>query len=113
MIFSKKSTIFLCAVGLAAQSNQAAHGFVPKLALTTPRPTWQTFSTTDVVENCGCQETVYSGKPSDFARSLNPREAVRGTTFFSVDGAATTMDDLIGRPTDDRLSVVVYLRSLG
>lgn len=65
-------------------------------------------------ENCGCQvETVFSGKPSEIARGLNPREAVRDIPFFSVNGDVVTMDDVIGKPGEEKVSVVVFLRSLG
>ena len=58
--------------------------------------------------DCGC--TIYSGKPSDKARSLDPRRAIGTSPIFSVNGDQTSIDELIGtRGT----AIVVFLRSLG
>jgi hypothetical protein len=62
-------------------------------------------------DDCGC--TQFSGKPSEKAQSLNARQAVRSSTFYTVNGQPTTMDDLIGPPENGQTSVVVFLRSLG
>ena len=62
-------------------------------------------------DDCGC--TQFSGKPSEKAQLLNARQAVRSSTFYTVNGQPTTMDDLIGPPENGQTSVVVLLRSLG
>ena len=71
-------------------------------------------------DDCGCGAeptaiaTVYSGKRSDRAMEItNIREAIRNRKFYTVNGESLTMDDIIGNPIDDRVSVVVLLRSLG
>ena len=73
-------------------------------------------------DDCGCAPstaaaTLYSGKPSDRARNdINPREAIRQSTFQNLKGESVTMDDIIGPPTPDNTSptsIVVFLRSLG
>lgn len=73
-------------------------------------------------EDCGCGTTAdpaavttrFGGEPSAVARSMNPRDALRGTSVFDVNGAMVRMDDLL---QDDKAgpttSVVVFLRSLG
>lgn len=69
-----------------------------------------------VSDDCGCQqeqETVYSGKPSESAMALDAREAIRNKRFLSVDGDSISMDDLIGKTNENKVSIVVFLRSLG
>lgn len=61
---------------------------------------------------CGC-DTLVSGNPSVKARSIDPREAVRSASFYTVNGERTNMDDLIGKPTTKATSIVVFMRSLG
>ena len=58
--------------------------------------------------DCGC--TIYSGKPSDKARSVDARRVIGAAPIFSVNGNPTNINELIGsRGT----AVVVFLRSLG
>ena len=65
-------------------------------------------------EDCGCPTQVsFSGKPPDQARMLNHREAIRKHGIYSVSGNAVTMDELIGSPASKKVSIVVFLRSLG
>jgi hypothetical protein len=66
-----------------------------------------------VIDDCGCQDTIFSGKPSEFARNTNHREDIRKHTFLSVNRDSVSMDDLIGSPSEEQISVVVFLRSLG
>ena len=83
------------------------------------RKTQQNLSTES--DDCGCApataQTLYSGKPSDRARNdINPREAIRQSTFQNLEGESVTMDDIIGPPTSEissPTSIVVFLRSLG
>jgi len=70
-------------------------------------------SSSSVKEDCGCQETLFSGKPSEVAKNLNAREAIRKQKIFSVSGEDLRIDDLIGTPADGKTSIVVFLRSLG
>mmetsp|Transcript_25667 Transcript_25667/g.36209 ORF Transcript_25667/g.36209 Transcript_25667/m.36209 type:complete len:128 (+) Transcript_25667:219-602(+) len=72
-------------------------------------------SSTSDDEDCGCgTPLVLSGNPSSKARSLNPREAIRKSTFFTVSGDTTSIDNLIGEPSSTNgVSVVVLLRSFG
>ena len=68
-------------------------------------------------EDCGC-ETVYSGKPSEFAReNLDYRNVIAKVPLFRIDGSQTTIDDIIGDANDsankERTSLVVFMRSLG
>jgi hypothetical protein len=65
--------------------------------------------------DCGCGDNVLlSGRPSDKARSLDPRQAIRKNSIYTVDGLETNMDELIGAPSDTTaVSIVVLMRSLG
>jgi hypothetical protein len=65
--------------------------------------------------DCGCGDSVIlSGRPSDKARSLDPRQAIRKNSIYTVDGLETNMDELIGAPGDTTaVSIVVLMRSLG
>lgn len=68
-----------------------------------------------LVEDCGCATTTptqFSGKPSEKAKSINVREAIRETPFYSVNGERTQMDDVVFG-NGQQASVVVFLRSLG
>lgn len=64
---------------------------------------------TDEID-CGCGPTIFSGKPSDMARNLNPREAIRSGSIFNLDAEEIRMDDLLGKSP---VSIVVFMRSLG
>jgi hypothetical protein len=64
-------------------------------------------------EDCGCEQVLFSGKPSDAARDLDARQAIVGSSVLSVNRDEVKMDDLIGAPSKNRVSVVVFLRSLG
>jgi hypothetical protein len=66
-----------------------------------------------LTEDCGCEQVVFSGKPSDAARDLDARQAIVGSSVLSVNRDEVKMDDLIGAPSKNRVSVVVFLRSLG
>lgn len=64
--------------------------------------------------DCGCQTQVkFSGNPPEKARTLNHREVLREHQIYNVDGETIKMDQLIGEPTSNQVSVVVFLRSLG
>jgi hypothetical protein len=62
--------------------------------------------------DCACK-TSFSGSPSEIARKSNPREVIRSDTLFKLSGEAVKIDDLIGEPSSDQVSIVVFLRSLG
>jgi hypothetical protein len=47
------------------------------------------------------------------ARSMSPRDALRGKSVFDVSGELVRMDDLFGGDDTTTTSVVVFLRSLG
>lgn len=66
-------------------------------------------------ENCGCGpvEITFSGNPNEKARRLDHREAIRKHSIYSTDGTKVSIDDLIGDPSNNQVSVVVFLRSLG
>lgn len=59
------------------------------------------------------QEVRFEGKPSERAKKLNLREAMRQSSFLDVNGNERNMDDLIGGPSEGSVSIVVFLRSLG
>mmetsp|Transcript_32931 Transcript_32931/g.93628 ORF Transcript_32931/g.93628 Transcript_32931/m.93628 type:complete len:130 (+) Transcript_32931:60-449(+) len=64
--------------------------------------------------DCGCQTQIkFSGNPPEKARTLNHREVLREHQIYNVDGETIKMDQLIGEPTSNQVSVVVFLRSLG
>mmetsp|Transcript_8792 Transcript_8792/g.17956 ORF Transcript_8792/g.17956 Transcript_8792/m.17956 type:complete len:127 (+) Transcript_8792:292-672(+) len=70
-----------------------------------------TASTDD--EDCGCGGAVVSGRPSDTAKTLDPRVAIGKSTFLTLDGEETSMNQLLGEPSNSGTSLVVFLRSLG
>ena len=63
-------------------------------------------------DDCGCGPEILSGDVPEGARSVNPREALRKANVFRVSGESVSMDELIDR-NENKLSVVVFLRSLG
>jgi hypothetical protein len=119
MIFSRDSLIVLLAAALASSSGNYANAFSPvhrsshHLVVVRPVATPVVTAMSTMQDDCGCQDTLYSGKPSEIARQLNPREVIRKPSFLSVDGDKIYMDDLIGQPSEEQISVVVLLRSLG
>jgi hypothetical protein len=66
-------------------------------------------------EDCGCSDVTFSGKPTEQAKQIDAREALRGSqkVVLSVDGEKVSFDSLIGEPSENKVSVVVFLRSLG
>ena len=65
-------------------------------------------STTE--EDCGCGGAIVSGAPSEAAQALDPRAAIGQSSLFTLSGAETNMNQLIG---ETGTSLVVFLRSLG
>ena len=63
-----------------------------------------------VDEDCGCGGAIVSGAPSAAAQAMNPRVAISQSTFSTLDGVETNMNNLIG---GTGTSLVVFLRSLG
>ena len=85
-------------------------------------------ATVDGEEDCGCPvdydgllagpvvtrtTTSFAGDPSSLARTLDARRAVSSHRLYDARSSSVPLDDLIGRPEDDRTSIVVFLRSLG
>lgn len=64
-------------------------------------------------EDCGCGGAIVSGRPSDTAKAMDPRQAVTKSTLLTLDGEQTSMDEIIGEPSNSGTSLVVFLRSLG
>lgn len=63
-------------------------------------------------EDCGCGgPEILSGDVPEGARTLNPRAAMRKAQIYRTSGEAVSMDELLG--TNNKLSIVVFLRSLG
>lgn len=67
------------------------------------------------VADCGCgtpaaTNTIYSGKPPNKARTIDPRQVIATKPIYTVNGDPTNMDELIGT---SGTSIVVFLRSLG
>ena len=60
--------------------------------------------------DCGCGGAVVSGAPSEAAKAMDPREAIGRSTFLTLNGEETNMNQLIG---NTGTSLVVFLRSLG
>ena len=66
---------------------------------------------TTVDEDCGCGGAeILSGEISEAARALNPRDAIRAADVYRVSGEPVSMDELMDK---NKLSIVVFLRSLG
>lgn len=72
-------------------------------------------SNIEVESDCGCGPTVFEGKPSRSAQTINHRRAVAKLPIFKVDGSETSIDDIIGDPNENpnKTSLVVFMRSLG
>jgi len=70
-------------------------------------------------DDCGCDTTttrtptIFSGNPSNTAKSLNIQQAIRNGSIFNLNGEEVTMNGLLGRNNDNNLSIVIFLRSLG
>ena len=64
-------------------------------------------------EDCGCGGAIVSGRPSDAAKAMDPRVAVAKSTLLTLDGAETSMNQILGEPSNSGTSLVVFLRSLG
>jgi len=63
-------------------------------------------------EDCGCGgPEILSGDVPEGARTLNPRAAMRKAKIYRTSGEAVSMDELLR--TNSKLSIVVFLRSLG
>eukprot|EP00977_Amphora_coffeiformis_P016800 scaffold5317_cov160-Amphora_coffeaeformis.AAC.8 len=63
-------------------------------------------------EDCGCGgPEILSGDVPEGARTLNPRQAMRKAKVYRTSGEAVSMDELLD--TNNKISVVVFLRSLG
>lgn len=60
-------------------------------------------------EDCGCEEVIMAGKPTDMAKSVNAREVIGKHSVFSAKGEQVSLNELVG----DGVSIVVFLRSLG
>jgi hypothetical protein len=72
--------------------------------------------------DCGCGDTgsrttIFSGKPSNIAKKLNPRQAIRNGSIYNLYGEEVTMDNILVRNdnnnNNNNVSIVVFLRSLG
>ena len=66
-------------------------------------------------DDCGCSTTtttttIYSGKLPNKARTMDLRRVIGTQSIYTVNGDATTMNELIGT---SGTAVVVFLRSLG
>jgi hypothetical protein len=75
------------------------------------------FATADNEDDCGCgPSTIFSGKPSDAAKRVNPRQAIKQATasIYDVNGKSVLLEDLLMTRNDDqKVNIVVFLRSLG
>ena len=70
----------------------------------------QLSATSSTKEDCGCGGAIVSGAPSEAAQALDPRVAIGQSSLFTLNGAETNMNQLIG---ETGTSLVVFLRSLG
>lgn len=79
-----------------------------------PQERTRLFASTEE-EDCGCGgPEILSGDVPEQRKSQNPRLAMRKASVYRVSGESVSMDELIGgNGTEDKLSVVVFLRSLG
>lgn len=64
-------------------------------------------------EDCGCGGAEISGRPSDLARTIDPRDAIGRSPILALDGTPTTLNELLGEPREAGVSLVVFLQSLG
>jgi hypothetical protein len=73
----------------------------------------QMSNTAAQTEDCGCADVMFAGDPSDRAKGLDARQAIRNTKIYRVSGEPVLMDDLLGEPDTSGVSIVVFMRSLG
>jgi hypothetical protein len=73
----------------------------------------QMSNTAAQTEDCGCADVMFAGDPSDRAKGLDARQAIRNTNFYRVSGEPVLMDELLGEPEISGVSIVVFMRSLG
>jgi hypothetical protein len=64
-------------------------------------------------EDCGCADIMFAGDPSDRAKGLDARQAIRNTKIYRVSGEPVLLDELLGEPETSGVSIVVFMRSLG
>jgi hypothetical protein len=64
-------------------------------------------------EDCGCADVIFGGDPSDRAKGIDARQAIRNSNIYRVSGEPVLMDDLLGEPETSGVSIVVFMRSLG
>lgn len=66
-------------------------------------------------DDCGCQvvKTRYGGVPSELAQNINHRQAIQENPVYNARGESIKLDVLIGEPDGEKVSIVVFLRSLG
>jgi hypothetical protein len=68
------------------------------------------------VEDCGCGQTEYTGKPSSSAQTIRHLEVISNLPIYTIDGAETTISQTLQTQTGGKTpktSLVVFLRSLG
>mmetsp|Transcript_31870 Transcript_31870/g.52553 ORF Transcript_31870/g.52553 Transcript_31870/m.52553 type:complete len:111 (+) Transcript_31870:126-458(+) len=98
----------LTVLGLASQS---ASAFAPPHQHLTVRGSSRSnkyVALFQSAEDCGC--TTFSGKPSEKALTIDPRESIGSNPIYTVNGEQTSINEQIGTTGS---SVVVFLRSLG
>ena len=67
------------------------------------------------LEDCGCDSTEYTGKPSSSAQSIRHLEVISNLPIYTIHGAETTISQILRRNDGktSETSLVVFLRSLG
>lgn len=117
---TKTSALVRLLVGSCAISVTA--GFVvPKsstgssvtISSQTPRQWGMLHAAASELVDCGCGEPVrFSGKPSDRAKLVNPRQILRESrsNVYNIRGEAFRVEDLL---EEHSTNVVVFLRSFG
>lgn len=96
----------LCLLPLGAGAFNVAS---PSLAYSRPnRVSSILAATTD--SDCGCAAPIYSGEPSNMAKSMDIRKALTEPTIYNLNGDPVQLKNVI--PTKGT-SIVVVLRSLG
>jgi hypothetical protein len=74
----------------------------------------QMSNTAASTEDCRCADVMFAGDPSDRAKGMDARQAIRNSNIYRVSGEPVLMDDLLGAPeSKSGVSIVVFMRSLG
>lgn len=106
----QKMRVLSFVLGVMATAS-AINAFIPQAVK--PLPSTRSTLSVMVSEDCGCDEVVMSGKPTDKAKALNARDVIGRYSVSNAKGDPIETNNLIGKEDCNGVSIVCFLRSLG